>query len=150
MNTVQDIIREKGTRVHTIGPDSTVYDAIERMVSLNIGALLVVDGRTPCGVVTERDYLRRVALRGRSSKTTAVRDIMTQELISVTPETLVDECMQLMTVRRIRHLPVMRNQNLIGIVSIGDLVKYKIRDQTSQIRHLTDYIQGTPIGLYAG
>jgi CBS domain-containing protein len=148
MNTVEDIIREKGRRVHTIGPESTVYDAIERMVALNIGALVVRDGHALCGMITERDYLRRVALRGRSSKTTSVRDIMTRPIISVTLGTLVNECMRLMTEQRIRHLPVVEAGQLMGLVSIGDVVKLRMRDQVTQIQHLTDYIQGAPVSLY--
>jgi CBS domain-containing protein len=146
---VTEILREKGYVVHCIAPDETVFDAIAKMVELNIGALIVAAAGVPCGMFTERDYLRRVALRGRSSKTTLVREIMSPSIVSVGPSISVDECMAVMTERRIRHLPVIDDGDLIGIVSIGDIVKHKLREQTDQIRDLTDYIQGAASGMYA-
>lgn len=146
---VTEILREKGYVVHCVGPDETVFEAIGKMVELNVGALIVAAAGVPCGIFTERDYLRRIALRGRSSKTTLVREIMTPSIVSVSPSQSVDDCMAIMTDRRVRHLPVIDDGDLVGIVSIGDIVKYKLRDQTAQIRDLTDYIQGSASGLYA-
>ena len=148
MANVEDILRQKGSLVHTVASATTVYEAIEKMVEHNIGALLVVDGAELKGIITERDYLKRLAIRGKSSKTTPVSEIMTAELITVTPQTEVGRCMELMTGRRIRHLPVIDERGLQGVVSIGDLVKSKLREQDAHIRHLTDYIQGAPSASY--
>ena len=111
-------------------------------VEANVGSLLVADGDEIVGIVTERDYLRRVTLEGRTEKDTAVRDIMTSPLVVVTPETAIGECMALMTDRRIRHMPVVDEGQVIGVVSIGDLVKYTSRQQAFEIKYLTDYITG--------
>lgn len=142
MATVGDIILQKGSTVHGVSPTATVFDAIEKMVAHNVGALVVRDGDRPCGILTERDYLRRVALQGRTSKNTRVDEIMSTNLETVSPGTTVQECMRIMTSRRVRHLPVTSAARLIGIVSIGDVVKHLIRDQEDHIQHLTDYIQG--------
>ena len=141
MEHVSDILDEKGRNVLSIEGEATVFDAIKRMVEANVGSLLVFEDRKLAGIVTERDYLRRVALEGRTEKETAVRDIMTAPLVYVTPETSLDECMAVMTERRIRHLPVLgADREVLGVVSIGDLVKYRSRQQDVQIRLLTDYI----------
>lgn len=142
MATVADIIRAKGSAVHGVSPEATVFEAIEKMVEHNVGALVVKDGDRPRGMLTERDYLKRVALEGRTSRTTKVQEIMSTRLVCITPGTSVEECMQLMTARRIRHLPVTSAGRLVGIVSIGDVVKHLLRDKEDHIQHLTDYIQG--------
>jgi CBS domain-containing protein len=138
---VSDILDEKGSAVLSIEADATVFDAIKRMVEANVGSLLVFEGGKLAGIVTERDYLRRVTLEGRTEKETPVRDIMTSPLVYVTSETSLDECMAVMTARRIRHLPVLADdREVLGLVSIGDLVKYRSKRQDVQIRLLTDYI----------
>jgi len=138
---VSDILDEKGREVLSIDGEATVFDAIKRMVEANVGSLLVFEGRRLAGIVTERDYLRRVALEGRTEKETAVREIMTAPLVYVTPETTLDECMAVVTERRIRHLPVLdADREVRGVISIGDLVKYRSKQQDVQIRLLTDYI----------
>jgi CBS domain-containing protein len=138
---VSDILDEKGSAVLSIEADATVFDAIKRMVEANVGSLLVFEGGKLAGIVTERDYLRRVTLEGRTEKETPVRDIMTSPLVYVTSETSLDECMAVMTERRIRHLPVLADdREVLGLVSIGDLVKYRSKRQDVQIRLLTDYI----------
>jgi CBS domain-containing protein len=138
---VSDILDEKGSEVLSIDGDATVFDAIKRMVEANVGSLLVFEGGRLAGIVTERDYLRRVALEGRTEKETAVREIMTAPLVYVTPDTTLDECMAVVTERRIRHLPVLdADREVLGVVSIGDLVKYRSKQQDVQIRLLTDYI----------
>jgi CBS domain-containing protein len=138
---VSDILDEKGREVLSIDGEATVFDAIKRMVEANVGSLLVFEGRRLAGIVTERDYLRRVALEGRTEKETAVREIMTAPLVYVTPETTLDECMAVVTERRIRHLPVLdADREVLGVISIGDLVKYRSKQQDVQIRLLTDYI----------
>ena len=141
MEHVSDILDEKGRDVLSIEAEATVFDAIKRMVEANVGSLLVFEDRKLSGIVTERDYLRRVALEGRTEKETAVREIMSAPLVYVTPETSLDECMAVMTERRIRHLPVLgADRDVLGVVSIGDVVKYRSKQQDVQIRLLTDYI----------
>lgn len=141
MEHVSDILDEKGRDVLSIEGEATVFDAIKRMVEANVGSLLVFEDAKLAGIITERDYLRRVALEGRTEKETPVRDIMSAPLVYVTPETTLEECMAVMTERRIRHLPVMgSDRDVLGVVSIGDLVKYRSRQQDVQIRLLTDYI----------
>jgi CBS domain-containing protein len=140
MNQVSEILDDKGHEVLRIEADASVHEAVERMVAANVGSLLVTAGGEIAGIVTERDYLRRVALEGRTDRDTAVREIMSAPLVVVTPETTIDECMALMTDRRIRHLPVIRNGDVVGVVSIGDLVKFKSKQQSFEIRYLTDYI----------
>ena len=141
MSGVAEILAEKGSTVHAIAVDATVYEAIERMVASDVGALLVTAaGGGIAGIVTERDYLRRVALEGRTSRETRVEEIMTTPLVCVTPETSVEECMALMTDRRIRHLPVVEDDRLVGLVSIGDLVKFQSRRQSFELKYLTEYI----------
>ena len=141
MERVSDILDEKGSEALAIEGDATVLDAIKRMVEANVGSLLVTAGGKLAGIVTERDYLRRVTLEGRDEKETPVREIMTSELVYVTRETGIDECMAVMTERRIRHLPVLdEGREIAGVVSIGDLVKFRSKQQSFQIKLLTDYI----------
>ncbi len=140
MSKVLDILEEKGRAVLRIQADASVLDAGRKMVEANVGSLLVTDGGEVTGIVTERDYLRRVAVRGRTETDTSVREIMSEPLIVVTPETSVDECMALVTERRIRHLPVAEDGEIVGIISIGDLVKFKSKQQGFEIKFLTDYI----------
>ncbi|MEO8180585.1 MAG: CBS domain-containing protein [Deltaproteobacteria bacterium] len=155
MATVSQLLATKGQTVHAIGRMATVFEAIEKMVAQNVGALLVIEdgviegggkgrlgGIRPCGMLTERDYLRKVALQGRASRTTLVHEIMTNRLISVHLDTAIEGCMELMTRNRIRHLPVLDGAELAGLVSIGDIVKYLAHDRQAQIEQLTAYIQG--------
>ena len=142
MATVADILIQKGSTAHSVGPQATVYEAIEKMVVHNVGALLVVDGSQLVGIVTERDYLRQIAVKGRTSRETLVSAIMSNRLITVAPSTTVERCMQTMTERRIRHLPVLAGSRIAGVVSIGDIVKNLLREQATHIEHLTEYIQG--------
>ena len=140
MNTVLDILEEKGNDVYRIDADETVLEAARRMVEANVGSLLVTVEGEVVGIVTERDYLRRVAVEERTGTDTFVREIMSSPLIVVTPQTSIDECMALMTDRRIRHLPVTNGGEVVGMVSIGDLVKFKSEQQSFEIQYLTDYI----------
>ena len=143
MGHVSDILDGKGRDVLRIDAAATVYDAIVKMVEGNVGALLVYEGDRLAGIVTERDYLRRVTLEGRDERTTPVREIMSSELVFVGPDASVEECMAVMTERRIRHLPVLtEDQDVVGIVSIGDVVKFQSREQSVQIRFLTEFISG--------
>ena len=141
MDTVRDILLVKGYLVYTISPENCVYEALETLEEKNLGALVVMDG-SGCvgGIFTERDYARKVILKGRSSKETMVRDIMTENPVLVTPDTKIENCMQLMTQNFIRHLPVCDNGKLVGIVSIGDIVKYIINQKDNIIEHLEHYI----------
>lgn len=142
MSTVDQLLCVKGRHVHTISKTATVFEAIGRMVQHDVGALLVMDGGEPCGIITERDYLRKVALEGRSSKTTSVHEVCSESLISVEPGSSVEECMALMTEERIRHLPVLDGYELVGLVSIGDVLRHLALDRQSTIVELTGYIQG--------
>ncbi len=139
---VQALLDRKGHEVYSIRADQTVYEAITEMDAQNVGGLIVKDGEQVVGIITERDYLRKVILRGRSSKETAVDSIMTRDLMSITPERTVAEAMKLMTEKRCRHLPVFKDGQLDGIVSIGDLVKTTIANQAFEIQFLQDYISG--------
>jgi CBS domain-containing protein len=141
MADVTDILDEKGRDVLTIEPSASVFEAIQRMVEANVGSLLVTEGGRLRGVVTERDYLRRVALEGRTERDTTVGEIMSAPLVYVTPDTTVEECMAVMTERRIRHLPVLDDdREVVGVISIGDVVKFQSKQQSAQIKLLTDYI----------
>ncbi|HUJ72354.1 MAG TPA: CBS domain-containing protein [Verrucomicrobiae bacterium] len=142
MHTVKELLREKGSQVWTITPQATVYDALELMATKNIGALVVLDEGNVAGVFTERDYARKVVLKGRSSKTTAVGELMVTDVLYVSPDDTIENCMALMTDKRLRHLPVMENGNLVGVVSIGDIVKVIISDREFTIRELEHYITG--------
>jgi CBS domain-containing protein len=142
MATVSQLLATKGQVVHTIDQRATVFDAIGKMVSHNIGGLVVMDGMTAVGMLTERDYLRKIALQGRSSRTTLVKEVMSGPLVSVELDTEVESCMTLMTKQRIRHLPVFDGRRMVGVVSIGDIVKYLASDRKVIIEQLTAYIQG--------
>jgi CBS domain-containing protein len=142
MARVSDILRGKGTDVLKIEGSATVYEALEKIVERNVGSILVTDGGEVVGIMTERDYLRKIAIKGRTSYDTTVNEIMTSPLVDGTPETTVEETMAIMTDRRIRHLPVVENDDVVGILSIGDVVKYQSREQSFQIQYLTDYISG--------
>lgn len=140
MNRVSEILDEKGHEVLEIERDATVFDAIKQMVEAGVGSLLVMDGGEVAGIFTERDYLRRMTLEGRDDKETPVGDVMSSPLVVVTPQNTIDECMAMMTDRRIRHLPVVDDGDVVGIVSIGDIVKFKSKQQSFEIKYLTDYI----------
>jgi signal-transduction protein with cAMP-binding, CBS, and nucleotidyltransferase domain len=140
MEQVSHILKGKQGPLLTISSEASVLDMVAQMVDANVGSLLVTVGGRIEGIVTERDYLRRVTLEGRTDKDTPVSEIMTSPLIVVTPETPVEECMAIMTDRRIRHMPVVENGEVIGLVSIGDLVKFQSQQQDFKIQYLTDYI----------
>lgn len=143
MKTAAYILKSKPhPTVHVIAPDATVFEAVARMAEHNIGALVVVDGETLVGILSERDYSRKVVLRGRSSKETAVREVMSSPVFSVAPGQSRDECMALMTERRLRHLPVVSEGKLLGVISIGDVVKDIISEQQFTIEQLERYISG--------
>jgi CBS domain-containing protein len=140
VNRLAVILEDKGGEVFAIDADASVFEAVQQMVELNAGSLLVTESGEITGIVTERDYLRRVALHELDDRETLVREIMSSPLIVVTPETTVDECMALMTDRRIRHVPVVDDGKVVGVVSIGDLVKFKSQQQSFEIQYLTQYI----------
>lgn len=142
MLQVKHLLADKGNQVHTIGPDEPVLAAIQTMADRYIGALLVMRGDELVGMVSERDYARKIVLKGRSSSATPVRDIMAAPVISVGPDDTVETCMRLCTDSRVRHLPVVDGGKVIGVVSIGDLVKAVISEQSAEIEHLQRYIAG--------
>jgi CBS domain-containing protein len=139
MSRLAEILAEKGGDVLEIAADATVLEAVQLMVEMNVGSLLVTEGGEVTGIVTERDYLRRVTLEGRTEQA-PVGEIATSPLIVAGPETTIDECMALMTDRRIRHVPVVDEGRVVGIVSIGDLVKFQSKQQSFQIQFLNEYI----------
>ena len=140
VNRLYEILEEKGGEVLKIDAEASVFEAVQLMVEKNVGSLLVTEGGDITGIVTERDYLRRVTLEGRTDRETPVREITSSPLIVASPETTVDECMALMTDRRIRHVPVVEEGSVIGVVSIGDLVKFKSKQQSFEIQYLTNDI----------
>lgn len=142
MTTVRQLLQQKGSAIHSIAPEATVYDAIAKMAEKNIGSLLVMSGEKLVGIVTERHYSRKVALRGKTSPETAVTDIMETQVICVRPEQTVEECMALMSAKRVRHLPVLDGDKVVGIVSIGDLVQSIIGEQKFVIEQLEHYVHG--------
>lgn len=142
MKIVEQLLSVKSSDIWSIDPDALVFDAITLMAEKGIGALLVVKDQRVVGILSERDYARKVLLKGRSSRQTPVRDIMTADVIFASPEQTVEECMGLMTNKRIRHLPVMAGDRLVGVISIGDLVKAVIADQQETIQQLESYIRG--------
>ena len=143
MGQVSDILATKGSAVLEIDAEATVFDAVSKMVDGNVGSLLVTEGGRLVGIVTERDYLRRVAIVGRDERTTPVREVMSAPIVYTTPESTIEECMAVMTERRIRHLPVLtESREVMGVVSIGDLVKFQTREQSAQIKFLEEYISG--------
>jgi CBS domain-containing protein len=142
--SISEILEHKGTAVWTVAPDATVFEAIQIMSDKNVGALLVTEHEKLVGVVSERDYTRKVALKGRSSRESKVREIIPDRIVSVTPQNTVEECMRLMTERRVRHLPVLDGDKIAGVISIGDLVNWIISAQSTTIRQLETYISGVP------
>jgi CBS domain-containing protein len=140
MTTVRQLLDRKDRAVFSLGPEAPVLEAIRAMAEHHVGALLVMSGEVLAGIVSERDYARKVILRGRSSSDTPVRDIMTSPVLTVSPETSVEQCMQLVTDKRVRHLPVVEAGRVVGMVSIGDLVKAVIAEQQQQIEQLESYI----------
>jgi CBS domain-containing protein len=142
MTIIKHVLDKKGREVHAIQPDASVFDALEKMAKNNIGSLVVIDGDTLIGLITERHYAREIILKGRTSPNTLVRDIMTTKVSCVRPDQSVDECMALMTVRTVRHLPVLEDGKLVGIVSIGDMVNSIIHDQQFLIEELEHFIHG--------
>ena len=142
LDTLDSVLRFKGRQVWSIAPTATVYEAIARMSEKSVGALLVLSNDRLAGIISERDYARKVILKDRSSKETRVREIMTDRVITASPRDTVEECMRSMTEHRIRHLPVLDGEKVVGIVSIGDLVNWTITAQEATIGHLQDYIEG--------
>lgn len=140
MNRVIDLLKGKGHDVWSIGPDASVYEAIELMAEKEVGALMVMEGKMLKGVISERDYARKVILKERSSKNTQVNEIMTTHIVYTHPEQNVEECMALMTEKHVRHLPIIDHGQLIGVISIGDLVKSIIEDQKFTIEQLEQYV----------
>ena len=140
MATVNQMLISKGNDVYTIAPDATVLDALRLMAEKDVGALIIMDGDTLTGIFSERDYARKIALQGKSSRTTPVWAVMTDEVVCVSPDLAADKCMAIMTDKRIRHLPVLDDGRVVGIISIGDVVKSIMADQQVLIRHLEDYI----------
>lgn len=142
MATIQQVLDSKGRDVLSVSPDDSVFDAIKTMADRNVGSVAVVEGGRLVGIFTERHYARKVFLEGRTSPTTRIREVMETRVACARPDETVDECMAVMTEKRVRHLPVMRGEELVGIVSIGDLVKSKIADQQFTIDRLVDYVHG--------
>lgn len=142
MKTVNQLLQNKGSRVWSIGPDALVIEALKLMAEKEVGALVVLEGDQVVGILSERDYARKVSLLGKSSKTTPVREIMTEKVVFIRPEQTVEDCMALMTNKRIRHLPVMDGDRLVGVISIGDVVKEVISQQEFIIAQLENYIIG--------
>lgn len=140
---VNEILNQKGREVYSVKPDETVYNTIAKMAELNVGALLVMEQNKLAGIISERDYRNKVILKGRTSKTTAVKEIMTNKVIQVKPNDTVNLCMQLMTEHKIRHLPIVDEDKVVGVISIGDLVKTIIAKQKVEIDSLRNYIGGS-------
>ncbi|MFB3902974.1 MAG: CBS domain-containing protein [Acidobacteriota bacterium] len=142
MRTVRQLLEAKGRDVWTISPDHTVYDALKLMADKNIGALVVMDGNRMVGIFSERDYARKVVLHGKFSREILVSGIMTRDVYSVTPEHTLKECMAVMTQGRVRHLPVLVGEELVGVISIGDVVKALLSEQDFMIAQLENFISG--------
>src|ERR1035441_2313014 len=142
--TISEILSHKGTSAGSISPEATVFEAIQMMADKNVGALLVIENNKLVGIISERDYTRKVVIKGKSSKTTAVKEILSSHVIHVTPSHTVEECMRLMTDHRFRHLPVLDGDKIVGVISIGDLVNWIISAQHTTISQLQTYITGVP------
>jgi len=141
-DTITSILDKKNHGIWSIAPDASVYDAIAMMADKRVGALLVMSGGELAGIISERDYARKVVLAGKHSRETRVEEIMTRDVLAVTPEHTVEDCMRIITEHRIRHLPVLRGRQVIGVISIGDLVRSIISEQADTIDHLHTYIHG--------
>ena len=139
--SVRDVLARKGSGLWSVGPDSTVLEALQTLAVRNIGAVLVLEGTHLVGILSERDYARQVILKGKTSKETPVREIMTREVVSVRPEQTIDDCMAIMTDKRFRHLPVVVGVDVIGVLSIGDIVKALLEEQRYRIEQLEGYIK---------
>ena len=142
MITVRHILEAKGGHIWSVSPDTTVYDALKLMAEKNLGVVLVQKGDKLMGIFSERDYARKIILKGKSSRETAVEEIMTPDVVTVEPKNSIEECMGLMTNKRIRHLPVIESEKIVGVVSIGDIVKAIISEQEYTIKQLENYITG--------
>jgi len=142
MRTIKQLLENKGSEIFTIDPNDSVYDAIKSMADNHVGSLIVMQNEHMVGIITERDYSRKVILKGKSSTNTPVKDIMTTTILCTKPEQTIEEAMALMTDKRMRHLPVVENDNVLGIISIGDLVKTIISEQKHIIEQLEHYING--------
>lgn len=142
MKTVRELLKDKGSKVWTIAPDALVYEALSLMAERDIGALLVVRDGKPVGLISERDYARKVILKGHTSKALTVSDIMTRRVVCTNPDQTLDQCMAVITERRVRHLPVLEHGEIVGLISIGDLVKAIIDEQQFVIEQLEHYISG--------
>ncbi|MEE2822208.1 MAG: CBS domain-containing protein [Acidobacteriota bacterium] len=143
MKSVSQLLEEKDYDVWSVSPESSIFDGLKLMAEKNIGALLVVDSGNLIGIFSERDYARKIALKGKTSHETSVREIMTKKVASVRPDQSIQECMELMTEKHIRHLPVLENEQLVGVISIGDVVKAVISEQAFIIEQLENYIAGS-------
>jgi CBS domain-containing protein len=143
MTTARTILQEKGSDVWSVTPDTLVFEALRIMAEKNVGALIVLHDEKVAGIFSERDYARKVILKGKSSNQTAVKEIMTPDVITVGPDQWIEECMSLMSSKHIRHLPVLENNKVIGMISIGDVVKAIIHEKERTIKHLENYITGS-------
>jgi len=143
METVRHLLQDKGSQVWSIQPGASVYEALERMAERDIGALLVMDGDSLEGIFSERDYARKIVLHGKSSADTPVSEVMTSQVVCIGPDHRIENCMALMTEKHIRHLPVLEGGKVVGVVSIGDVVKEVIAEQEFVIEQLENYITGT-------
>jgi CBS domain-containing protein len=142
MKTARDLLREKGTQIYSTSPAATVYDALQQMAEKNVGSLIVFEGDRMVGLISERDYARKIILKNKFSRETAVAEIMTRDVVTVSPDRNLEECMELITNHRVRHLPVVENDRVLGIISIGDIVKGIIDHKEFVIEQLEYYIKG--------
>ncbi len=142
MKIIRDILREKGSEVYSIPPDATVYETLQMLADKNVGALLVMQDGSVVGIISERDYARKVVLKGKFSKDVPVSEIMSSHILRIDPDQDVETCMELMSDKRVRHLPVVENGRVVGIISIGDIVKAIIEHKEETIAHLENYIKG--------
>lgn len=140
MINIRDILKEKGQKIYYVSPETTVYESLEKMSAYNVGSMLVMENEKLLGIFTERDYMKKIILQNKASKTTMIKDIMTTNPICLTPSDSVDSALSIMTKQHCRHLPIIEESKIIGVVSIGDLVKAKISDLDSTIKYLNDYI----------
>lgn len=140
MITIRDILNEKGQNVYSVTPETTVYESLEKMSAHDVGSMLVMEGDKLMGIFTERDYMKKIILQNKASKTTMIKEIMTTNPVCITPSDSVDNAMSIMTKQHCRHLPIIEETKIIGVVSIGDLVKKKISDMDATIKYLSDYI----------